>query len=419
MKNSGIYFFLALTCSNAFASSHLTISYRDLESTILSQNRSVASLEKVYEAEQARRPNFEESFQPKLAFESGLKHAKEANGSGDTSPYWKLNFESNVYRGGRDIHSSRIHESQVLMKKIDIQARLQQELFEARQYYVQLFYVQKKRRFIEGSLDDFDQMIRSVSQRISAGILSQSAKKSFDNRIDQRRRDLLILQGREEELEDLLLLSLGVKSHQEIELDKELQIQDIGKKEENELVTPEIHKIDALTSKWQLSRDFSQRKLRPNVDLFASYSDFLISDSEKEASLPTREFDLGVRLSFDLGAKHLERREALSSSIEISALDEQKAYLKNQILHQLHEYERDILIQNKLSDSLQQSVKQSRKYFEAMKRDYDRGIGSHLELVDLLQSIYQNQLDLLDAEAKIASAKVARASIVMGVENLR
>ncbi|RZA27166.1 MAG: hypothetical protein EOP10_01050, partial [Proteobacteria bacterium] len=69
---------------------------------IRQNNQSVLSLKASTTADRSRIGKVESSFLPKIGLEAGVAEQREANGVGDTAPFWKIDVSTNLYRGGRD-----------------------------------------------------------------------------------------------------------------------------------------------------------------------------------------------------------------------------------------------------------------------------------------------------------------------------
>ena len=96
---------LFLVAIPALAVEAISLSYSELDEMIRKNNKAVRATDHNVAAARQRIGVLDRSFYPKAGFEAGLSEQKEANGVGDTAPFWKVDVQANLYRGGRDVDS--------------------------------------------------------------------------------------------------------------------------------------------------------------------------------------------------------------------------------------------------------------------------------------------------------------------------
>ncbi len=291
----------AICTSTPCLAAGTVIGYDELSDVIRKNNRAVQASGETVSAARQRVGDLDRTFLPKAGFETGISEQKEANGVGDTAPFWKVDVQANVYRGGRDKVGVLLRESQILIKEMDAQALYRSEIFKAKTDYVQLYSIRQVKELTLKSMDDYDSLRKSINRKAQAGLMTNTAVQNSQLEVDELKRQMIMLESEEHELEDRLGLVLGLAPDEPLTLKTKLTMNVAPKDGHSEDHTiqklPEIKKFELMSESTKLETQTRNDWWLPDVNVFASYTGFAVERQAGFGSLPKREMSLGVRFS--------------------------------------------------------------------------------------------------------------------------
>ncbi len=398
--------FLTVISTAALAEKSLSIGYEDLPALIRKNNKSFLSASEGLSAARARTSSLDQSFYPKAGFEAGLAERKEADGSDESAPFWKLDLQANLYRGGRDKLAILTKESQVIIKDMDKQTLYRSELMKAKSDYIRLESIRRAIKLTRDSMDDFDGLKASVDQKVRAGLMTKTSLMTIARKTDDMKRELILLEREEHELEDRLTLVLGLDYDTPFQLRTSFLSMD-----QKELADPSIQDLPELRKLTLQAEAYREEtKLRrdwwlPEVGVFASYTGFRVREKDEAGSLPQREMAFGIRLTVDLEARSVLNSEVAAKVSEISAIELQKSYLKREIEHTLHEYRQEMTTQKELFKTYDQGIVNSEALLKRLRSEFEKGIGDSLGISDIIESIYKMKRSRMETGQNFNLAK--------------
>lgn len=379
--------------TRSFAAEALTLSYSELEKILAKNNRSVQSLQATTEAARQRIGTLGQTFLPKVGLEAGMAEQREANGARDRSPFWRIDVQANLYRGGRDKIATLVRESQVLIKDLDTQAQLRSELFKAKTDYIHLLHVRQAIGLVQSSMDDYEGLRKSILRKAQAGLMTSTAADTLQLEVDKLERDLIQLKGEESELEDRLALILGVELDQKIVLTSKPESlpnhRALKLSRESLGSLPEIKRLSLLGQATEMESKLQRGWWVPEIAGFVSYTDFRIEEGSEVRSLPEREWALGLRFSVDLESKRSLNSELAAKNSEILSYKSQRDYLAREVEHKMHEYRREIEIQSQLIGSYDEGLNKAAKILQKLRAEFEKGLGSNAELAEAISTLYE------------------------------
>ncbi|MBC7533688.1 MAG: TolC family protein [Oligoflexus sp.] len=388
-----VFVLLALFSRTGLSADALTLSYDELGDLIQKNNKSVQGSIEAIAAARQRVGTLEQTFLPKFGVEAGIAEQREANGVGDTAPFWKIDVSANIYRGGRDDLGILVRESQVLIREMDNQAQFRAELFKAKLDYVRLNSVRQAINLTQSSTDDYDGIRKSILVKAGAGLMTTTSAQAIQLELDELRRQLIILKREEVELEERLALVLGLEQEQKLTLTT-AQINTNSSwipvvTEEDIQGLPEVKKYSLLARSSSLEAKVRNEWWRPDVSIFAAVTGFNVDDKNEFRSLPEREMNFGVRLSVDLETKRTFGSELIAKQSDVASLASQGEYLRRDVEHKVHEYRREMEVQADLSRTFEQGVARAEKLLKQMRGEFERGIGSNSDITGIIRTLYQ------------------------------
>ncbi len=395
--------FLPLTLE---AKESLNLRYEDLPSLLQKNSLGVQAANKRAESARLRQGSVESSFLPKFGFEGGLRGQKEAKSEGESAVFWRVDAASNVYRGGKDQNRQMTRDTQVEMRKLDAQAFFQSERTKVRNDYIHLASVRSLLQVNQDMSQLIGEKRRSIAKKVQTGLLAESFAlevKLFDQELE---RDRLYWQKESHEIEDHLSFALSlpheltiqVKSLAAIEIPKFADLGRVG----------DLPELKSLAVKAESSRRDSAIKAdwwRPEVDVFASYTGLDVDRKAEPGILPEQETSIGLRFTL-----HLQDNAELSKEIsakmgEAQAMDIQREYLKNQVEHKVHEYQREIAALGSILQALTVHQKTAEDLQKKIVSDFDRGVRGSTDLLELMRKVYEIKKRSIEALKDLQMAK--------------
>ncbi|RYZ67271.1 MAG: hypothetical protein EOP09_11335 [Proteobacteria bacterium] len=257
------------------------------------------------------------------------------------------------------------------------------------------------------SMDDFEGLKKSIVVKAKAGLMTSTSADALELEVGRFRRDLIILKGEESELEDRLLLVLGLSPDQSVTLDAALTVEAPGEHAVSEgfLVNlPEIKRFTLLTESRRLESSSRSEWWLPDVSAFAAYTGFRVEEAREFRSLPEQELVFGLRFTVDLEGKRSVETERSGISAEAASYEAQKDYLRREVEHKVHEYNREIKIQTELMKASDESIGKTTKLLGRLRSEFEKGVGSNADVAEMIRVIYQTHRLRLESEAEILLA---------------
>lgn len=391
--------------------SALELAYEDIPGLVRKNNKGVKASEESIEVAKTRSGSLERTFLPRFGFETGVRGQKEADGSGDTAPFWKVDVQSNLYRGGRDQHRRSVLERQHELKSYDAQAFYRNEVLKARQQYIRLAGNQELLRLARNVREERVKKKRSIQRKVQAGILTESDTALvgiFEADID---REILLLEKELHEIEDRLVLTLGLEASTELEVPSGTVKVDIPRSDD----TTQIAEMQGLKLQSELLRSESAVKAewwRPDVDVFASYAKTAVGEKSEPGSLPERETAIGVRFTLNLQDSAEIRSETAARLREANLWDLQREQLKSELDYQIHEYEHEINTLTKYHETLKQQQRDSERFQRRIDDEFERGVRDSSDIMDAVRSIYELKRKLAETSIEISLAKAGLQTLL-------
>jgi outer membrane protein TolC len=131
----------------------------------------------------------------------------------------------------------------------------------------------------------------------------------------------------------------------------------------------------------------------PDVNLYASYEEYLKADQEVSRALPRRDFSTGVRLSIPLGENLAVQSESVAKGLEASAYRLQKEQTVRQLEAEYHAYRHDMAVLSDLIRSFATQMEKARKYLKQTSEEYERGVKNGPDVLEASRSLYQTQVE--------------------------
>lgn len=399
-------FFLPLNSLSA-----LDLKYEDIPELVRKNNKGVKASEESIEVAKMRSGSLERTFFPRFGFETGVRGQKEADGSGVTAPFWKIDVQSNIYRGGRDQYRRSVLERQHELKSYDAQAFYRNEVLKARQEYIRLAGNQELLHLAKSVREERVKKKRSIQRKVQAGILTESDTALvgiFEADID---REIQLLEKQQHEIEDRLVLTLGLEPRTELDLTSGTVNVNVPKSEG----TVHMAEMQKLKLQSELLRSESSVRAewwRPDVDVFASFVKTAAGEKSEPGSLPERETAIGVRLTLNLQDSSEVRSETAARLREANLWDLQREQMKSELDYQIHEYEHEIETLAKYHQTLTQQQRDSERFQKRIDDEFERGVRDSSDIMDAVRSIYELKRKMAETSIEISLAKAGLQTLL-------
>lgn len=389
----------------------MSLSYEDIPDFIRKNNRGLKAAEESVEVTKLRSGSFERSLLPRFGFEMGVRGQKEADGTGATAPFWKVDVQSNIYRGGRDQHRSSIQERQHELKTFDAQALYRNELLKARQEYLRLSGNQDLLSLARNVREVRLKKKKSIQRKVQAGILTETATGLvgiFEAEID---REIMLLEKEQHEIEDRLVLILGLDSSKELDISKSVKVPEAAQSgKETDLSEMQRMKLqaDLLRSESNLKTEW----WRPDVDVFASYVKTDVGERADAGPLPERETAIGLRLTLNLQDSAEVRAETSARLREANLWELQREQMKSELDYRIHEYRHEIDTLTKFRETLAKQGRDSEHFQKQIDDEFERGLRDSSDVMDAVRAIYELRRKQVEAAIEINLAKAGLQTIL-------
>jgi outer membrane protein TolC len=389
----------------------MDLKYEDIPGLIRKNNKGVKASEESIELSKMRSGSLERSFFPRFGFETGVRGQNEADGSGDTAPFWKVDIQSNIYRGGRDQHRRSVLGRQHELKSYDAQAFYRNEVLKARQEYIRLAGNQELLRLAKSVREERVKKKRSIQRKVQAGILTESDTALvgiFESEID---REILLLEKEQHEIEDRLVLTLGLQPRTELELSSGTVRLDAPKSDDSDQVA-ELQRLKLQSELLRSESEVKSEWWRPDVDVFASYVKTAVGEKSEPGSLPERETAIGIRFTLNLQDSAEIRSETAARLREANLWDLQREQMKSEIDYQIHEYKHEVETLTKYHQTLKQQQRDSERFQRRIDDEFERGVRDSSDIMDAVRSIYELKRKLAETSIAISLARAGLQTLL-------
>ncbi|RZA19547.1 MAG: hypothetical protein EOP10_19465, partial [Proteobacteria bacterium] len=272
---------------------------------------------------------------------------------------------------------------------------------------IRLYQIRKSMILVASSMDDFDGLKKSILRKAKAGLMTATSAQTLQLELERFKRDLIILKGEESELQDHLLLVLGLSPDQLITLDKMLTVDSVMTQATSEATVgnlPEIKRYDLLSESRRLESSSRKEWWLPEVSAYAAYTGFRVEEASQIRSLPEDELVFGLRFTLDLESKRTLKTESAGLSADITSYQAQKEYLRREVAHKIHEYNREIKVQAELMKASDETIDKTHKVLGRLRSEFEKGLGSNVDVAEMIRSIYQSKKLRLQSETEFLLA---------------
>ncbi len=379
------------------------LKFEDIPTLIRKNSKSLKVSESTVEVGTLQIVPRDRAYLPRIDFESGLRHEQELDSSSDTAPFWKVNIESNLYRGGRDEQHRTLTERQQELKTLDAQIVFRNEVLTARQDFIRLIAKQDLLQLTKSILQQAGKKRRAIQRKVEAGLLTESSialAASFGMDLEQ---ELISTEQERDELRDHLILTLGLEPHAEFTLPTHANVTGISSKpEEDVLQLSELKKLTLQSDLLRSEANINAEWWRPNVDVFASFGR---TSAGRAGILPTQEASIGLKLTLNLQDSAELRAVKATKFKEANIWVLQKERVQRELQHRLHENKRKIETYSKIEKSLRRQSRDSERLEKTLQEEFERGIRDSSDLIDTLRASYEVNRKLLEASTEVSLAR--------------
>ena len=391
MKIQTIFFCLIMT--NVFAGAKASaekIRFEDLPRLVREKNENVAASRQHLNAQNQRTGRLARSFLPQIAAQLGQEEFKAGSDPTEQKPYWRIDGNVNLYRGGRDRLEDQIRNSQRDLANTAYASEFQSELREAKQAFWKSVAISKKIAERTESIEKNEINIRSARKRAGAGIVTTADAAQFELHKITLQRDLRRLKLEQDRILNQLSVALALNQHEDIEIVGDFPsvsaepLQPLAMAKQLEIVAhQDLTKVDELRAK-QVGR-----WLHPKVDLYASYGLPSLTDEYARALKNEREWTAGIRVSFDLGQGIEDRKEAAARTAEADATRLRGAHRLREVVANDHDFRHDLSVLGELIAASEDDVKRAESFLRLTEREYARGVKNGPDLLEAFQKYFE------------------------------
>lgn len=390
----------------------IKVSSQNIKELIESKNAKVlASKNEQFAAEQ-RTGSLGRSFIPNLELHAAQESFKKGQQDSKTQPAYGAELSVNLFNGGKDKLENSVRELEANKKSFESQRTLVEEIEKARSIFWDLTYLQEKKTLLGTTLEVNKQNLNSAQRRIRSGVATDSDRfefemknvdlqrdlKAVDLRINQQKRDLVLLLGLEEKAEVVLAETLQHDHDYESKLP-------LPEK------TPEfLYKdIELSAQQSELMAKQNSRSWMPRLDAYAGYNQYNEREEEFPDSADRRESVVGLRLSLNLS----QTFDAAKESAAQRRLAEGNSRLANHL-----QKEKGLEIQKELEDlrflhdqihDAEENIGRAESYYRMTQSEYTRGVKNSPDVLGASEKLYDMRHKRLEI---IKDFQVAKAHLL-------
>lgn len=379
-------------------SSHL-IKFDDLPTLVREMNDNVQAAHLTLKAEKKRKGYLIRSFLPQLALDYGGEQFKGGTDTLKRQPYWKVEAQLNLYRGGRDRLENSVRNLNVEIARTSYSSEYQQELKEARQNYWRLISVANLLKDKKEAIERNEQNINKAKKRLGSGSATSADIVQFELKRTLLNQDLKQLQIQGDLLKNELSVAVGLDRHRDLQVEPEFT----HPKEEldvKELAPNQALDVQILNQKelvMDLKRKESSRWWHPRIDLYSNYGLPALSEDYVGALEKENEWAAGIRISLNLGDGFESYSEASARKFEVYALKKRTAQKERELVAMDHELRHDLNILHNLLHDTENDVVNAEKFLKLTEEEYRKGVKNGPDLLMAFQQLYdfrQRRVDL-------------------------
>ncbi|HET9240109.1 MAG TPA: TolC family protein [Oligoflexus sp.] len=396
MKSWASLLTLLLLPTNLLARETVLVKYDELPQRVQKNSKEVKAAEFLKEASAARQGYQARARYPKLDLESGLRGVREVDGSGESAPFFKVEGSVNLYRGNRDALKDTLQDKETAIRSEEAQLVFRNQLGLAREIFVKLASVRELKNAWTEAVQVASAKKKSSRVKVNAGLTTNTDLLEFELHEAALKREKRNLDKEEHELSNKLRILLGLPEDANISLDRAFAHPPEPKEGDYKLAAgthPAVRKLSLQAEQAQMIAGSSVTQWTPDVNLFASYEEFLQGTQEEPGSLPKRDFAAGIRLSIPLGDNLSVQNEASAKRLEASAYELQKQHSTQQIEAVYHEHLHDMKVLHDLIHDSDEQLQKARKYLKQTSEEYERGVRSGADVLEASRTLYRTQVE--------------------------
>ncbi len=406
----------ALFSLQVAATELLVLKYEDLPKLVAKNSKDVRAAELLTQASRSRQGFKERARYPKIDLESGLRGIRELDGSGDSAPFFKVEGSFNLYRGGRDALRDTLQEKETAIRSEETQLVLRDQLSAARELYVKLASVRDLKKAWTNAIKIAEQQKKSSRTKVNAGLTTATDLLEFELHESALKRDKRNLDKEEHELSSRLRIILGFKEDVELSLSRTYLHPPEPKGNSSDFSPashPAVRKLSLQADHAEtIGRSGSSRWL-PEVNLFASYEEYLKAETERPGAIPKRDIAAGIRVSIPLGDNLGVHTEALAKGIEAQAYQLQKQHSEQQIMMRYEEYLHDMKVLHDLIHDAEVQVQKAKKYLNLASVEYERGLKNGPDVLEACRTLYTTEVETIKLRYEFYLAEVGLSDITL------
>lgn len=410
MKSWASLLTLLLLPTTLAAREAVLVKYDELPKLIQSNSRDVKAAEFLKEASAIRQGYQARARYPRLDLESGLRGVREVDGRGDNAPFFKVEGSVNLYRGNRDALKDALQEKETAIRKEEVQLVLKNQLGLARELFVRLASIRELKKAWAEAIQVAADKKKSSRVKVNAGLTTNTDLLEFELHESSLKREKRNLDKEEHELSNKLRILLGLSDEAELALDRRFSHPPEPKEQNYKLAAethPAVRKLSLQAEQAQTMAGSNVTRWAPDVNLFASYEEFLQGTRDEPGSLPKRDLAAGIRLSIPLGDNLSAQNEASAKRLEASAFELQKQQNTKQIEAVYHEHLHDMKVLHDLIHDSDDEVQKARTYLKQTSDEYERGVRSGPDVLEASRTLYRTQVENIQLVFDYYLAEVA------------
>ena len=326
---------------------------------------------------------------PEVEVFAAQESFKEGNKAQHTQPTFGAEVKYNIFNGRNHFYDTKKREVQINNKRFTYQRTKN-----VRETYWKYIYSIESINLINEMIELNKSNLKSVQQRIKAGVATQTDRYEFELKSIDLKQRLKEITLSSENLKRQIKFLLNLNNTEDFTVTGSLQ-------HDHNYTTELNYKksdFDFLYNERDLASDLEVLKSRmpksiywPRVDLYASYK----QHNQLEIDMPNSEDRVeklaGVKLSINLNEAIEHEREAKATLLEATTLVNRARYQKHEFgLHVEKEILELDLLHSQIHDS-DLSIEIANKYFKTTLAEFARGVKGSADVLSVSEKLFETK----------------------------
>ena len=350
--------------------------FEDLPELIQTRNKRAQASALDVSAAHMRLGYFRRSFLPRFEASAGYEKYETGPYPSQADPFYFIRGSVNLYRGGRDRLEDKARLAEKEVMSVTNQQTYQGELFQVRELYWTLTYLQELKELYKQTIDQNASNLAQANRLISSGLSTQVDRLEFEISGTQMNQDLARIEVDISKHNRQIAALLG-KSPETIFITGMRVPHDHESPTANENLNFSTYRDVRREKAFQLNLETTSKLLKrwwvPNLDVYAESGLFTFRERNFYTQSDRMDSAVGVKftLEFD-GFQQKVDGEAFAARARAAGLRAEQ--IKSETATIFNTAKQELFFIHDLLHAGEKNVKKSQQYLTSILSEYNRGV---------------------------------------------